>query len=117
MVYSKEMEAIYGELMYPKTTSETAFSFTPTIKEVITSRGLEPDQKNTLIMKELRLAVEKMSGIKVKGTHFKLDTPIGKKGIREISIVHARDDGDFTNLYTHRYSVLAIPNPKEPRQK
>jgi hypothetical protein len=103
MVYSKKMDEIYGELMYPKALP-TAFSITPTIKEVVTSWGIET-------------AGAKQMGIKVKGTHFKLDTPIGKKGIKEIAILHARDDGDFTNLYTHRYSILAIPMPKEPRQK
>lgn len=104
MVYSKEMDAIYGEMMFPKSTPETAFSFTPTLKEVVTSRGFVSE------------GIERM-GIKAKGTHFKLDTPIGKKGIKEVHIIHARDEGDFTNIYTHRYSILAVPLVKQPRKK
>jgi hypothetical protein len=104
MVYSKKMDEIYGETMYPKSLPTVAFSITPTLKEVVTSRGIVTE------------GVKRM-GIKIKGTHFKLDTPIGKLGIKEISVIHARDDGDFTNIYTHRYSVLAIPLPKQPRKK
>ncbi len=104
MVYSKNMEEIYGELMYPKALSTIAFSITPTIKEVVASWGAETKGA-------------KQMGIKVKGTHFKLDTPVGKLGIKEIHILHAKDEGDFTNLYTHRYAITAIPKPKEPRQK
>lgn len=89
MVYNTTIAKEWGSLVYP-------FIIEPTIKELVLSKGPMGD------------SYEKATGIKSKGTHFKLDSPNGKVGQREIHIIHAKDD-DSLNDFTRTITLMAVP--------
>jgi hypothetical protein len=97
-MYNTKIAEEWGALVYP-------FIIEPTMKEVQLSKGL--------VSKRL----QKVTGIKSKGTHFKMDVPTGgKMGFKEMHIIHAKDDNSM-NDFTRRVQLTAIPVKNAKRKK
>jgi hypothetical protein len=96
-MYNSKIAAEWGSLVYP-------FIIEPTMKELALSKGQTSEN------------YQRLTGIKSKGTHFKLDTPNGKVGQKEIHIIYAKDD-DSLNDFTRTLTLVAIPVRAVKRKK
>jgi len=103
-MYSEKIAAEWGTAVYPLVIK-------PTMKELQLSKGAV--WKNTLdekskVVSDFGDYMARKTGIKPKGTHFKMEVQQGKIGMKEIHVIYAKDD-DSLNDFTRRVTMMAIP--------
>lgn len=113
MVYDKKIAEEWGTEVYPQVLR-------PTMKELQLSKGAI--WKNTLrrrleMWHDKQWVVERSdiadrmlrkTGIRPKGTHYKMDLGFKKVGLGEVLVIRAKDDNSL-NDYTRRVELMAIP--------
>lgn len=85
MVYSKEIDDIWHEEVYPRPVIANA-----TLKEIQVSKGQN----------------SKLMGLKQKKTHFKLDTNVGKVAVGEFLPLQLKDTNVTLRGYTHTVEMM-----------
>lgn len=95
MVYSEQVNHEWGTEVYP-------LILKPTMKELQLSKG-------TVWKPESRFGKEmqRKTGIRPKGTHFKMDIGQKKVGLSELLVIRASEDG--LNDFTKKIELMAIP--------
>ena len=94
-MYNAEINREWGTEVYPLVLS-------PTMKELEVSKGARWNPKSVFGKAMLR-----KTGIKAKGTHFKMDVGQKKVGLSELLVIRAREDG--LNDFTKKVELMAIP--------
>lgn len=102
-MYNAEINREWGTEVYP-------LILTPTMKELQLSKGTV--WKNTVdkkgkVISDMADRLTRKTGIKPKGTHFKMDVGQRKVGLNELLVIHAKEDG--LNDFTKRVELMAIP--------
>jgi hypothetical protein len=111
MVYNEEINHEWGTEVYPLVLK-------PTMKDLTTSKGkvwintekerVEEWQGKPWVVEKSDIAdrLAQKTGIKSKGTHFKMNIGQKKVGLSELLVIRAREDS--LNDFTKKVELMAI---------
>ena len=83
----------------------------PTMKELQLSKGAIWNPRS-----KFGKEMQRKTGIKAKGTHFKMDVGQRKVGLSDLLIIRARDD-DSLNDFSRRVELMAVPAKASKKHK